>query len=542
MADTTYDLVIVGSGVGGLTAAITAKLAGLEPLLIEKTDLLGGSSALSGGVMWLPHSPPMIREGVADSREAGLTYLANFVEGDPAWSTVKRREAFVDAAGPLVEMYEAQGMRFEHCPGYSDYYDDRPGGIAAGRSIEVPPYNAKRLGRWKARLRPPAIPLPVRTSEGPSMLTFAATPGGKKTLARVVGRFLLSKLKGQTLYTGGAALQGNLLEVAVRLGVDIRTGIAFAGFDMADGRVVGIHVTSEGRQETIAARRGVLIAAGGFSHNKAMREQYQRGPITDAWTSSNPGDTGEALAAMAALGADLAQMQESWWTMTFAPPGKPIDMIVADLAKPRGILVDTAGQRFVNEAGSYMEIGQACFERGVVPAWFIRDADARKRYFFGTRPPGGFPKDLVASGAIKVADTIEDLARQCGIDPAGLSATVARFNGFAAAGKDDDFGRGGNVYDRYFADPTNTPNPTLGPIAKPPYWAAPLVPGDVGTCGGVVSNDRAQVMRADGTAIEGLYAAGNCTAPIAGPYYIGAGLSIAASAVFGFVAAKDVAG
>ncbi len=540
MSDAAYDLLIIGSGVGGLTAAIAAKLDGLRPLLIEKTPLIGGSSALSGGILWLPNNPVMQRDGIADSREAGLAYLANFVEGEPVWSTQARRETFMDTIAPMIAMLESQGMEYLRCNGYSDYYDRLPGGNAMGRAIEVPVYNANRLGAWKSRFRPSSVPLPIRTSEGASMMRLGVTTEGKQTAAKVAGRFIGSKLTGRTLYGMGAALQGRMLEIALRLEIDIWTDAPFVGFEVTGGRVTGAHVQREGRQETVLASRGVLVTAGGFSHNTEMRQTHQRAPITNDWTYANPGDTGEALTAMMGLGADTAIMNEAWWNMTFMAPGQDKMAIVADLQRPHSILVDTAGKRFVNEANSYMEVGSTSYEHGAVPAWFIADAAFRKRYFFGLMPPGAMPKKLVANGSIKQADTITDLARQCGIDPAGLEATVRRFNGFAAAGRDDDFERGASAYNKYYADPTNKPNPSLGPIDKPPYWGVPLYPGDVGTCGGVVTDARARVLRADGSAIDGLYAAGNCAAPIAGDHYIGAGQSLATSSVFGYVAVKDM--
>lgn len=544
MSDAAYDLVIIGSGVGGMTAAIAAKLEGLNPLLVEKTPLVGGSSALSGGILWLPNNPVMQRDGIADSRQAALAYLANFVQGEPAWSTSARREAFVDAIAPMIAMLEGQGMTYRRCNGYADYYDTLPGGNAAGRALEVPVFNANRLGAWKARLRPPPVPMPIHTSEGASMMRLGITTEGKKTAAKVAGRFIGSKLTGRTVYGMGAALQGRMLEIVLRLGIDIWTEAAFVGFELAGDRVTGARVQRQGRTQSVPGRLGVLVTAGGFSHNTQMRQTHQRAPITADWTYASPGDTGEAISAMMALGADTALMHEAWWNMTFMVPGKPPGQdkmaIVADLQRPHSILVDAAGQRFVNEANSYMEVGSTSYDHGAVPAWFIADASFRKRYFFGLMPPGAMPKKLVASGAVKQADTLGELARQCAIDASGLEATVKRFNGFAAAGKDDDFQRGDSAYNRYYADPTNTPNPSLGPIDKPPYWAVPLYPGDVGTCGGVVTNAQAQVLRKDASPIPGLYAAGNCSAPLASDHYIGAGQSLATSSIFAYLAVKDM--
>jgi 3-oxosteroid 1-dehydrogenase len=534
-----FDMVVVGSGAGGLSAAITAALRGLKPLLIEKTDLLGGSSALSGGVLWLPNNPLMAREGVTDSREAALRYLNNFVQdGDPA-STPARREAFLDAIAPMVAQFEAQGMHYLRCDGYSDYYSHLPGGNAPGRSLQAELFNVNRLGSWKTRLRPPSVAIPVRTGEGARLMRVGITLEGKLMAAKVAGRYIASKLTGKTLYNSGAALQGRMLEIALGLGVEIWTNAALIDLDMRDARVEGVHLKHEGIDRSVRAARGVIVTAGGFAHNLRMREQYQRQPASVEWTHANPGDTGEAIESMARAGAALGWMEEAWWVSGFQAGGTNYQ-IVPELMKPHGVLVDASGRRFVNEARSYMEIGRACYARNAVsksiPAWIVMDSQHRKRYLFGFQPPGKVPQEWVQRGWVRKDATITGLAGQCGIDPAGLEATVARYNGFCSTGIDVDFQRGDNAYAHYYGDPTNKPNPNLGPITEPPYWAVPLYPGDVGTCGGAITDEHARVLRSDGSSIDGLYAAGNSAAPLAGPYYVGAGLSIGASTVFGYLA------
>lgn len=550
MAGKDYDVIIVGSGVGGLTATISAKLAGLEPLLLEKEPLTGGSSALSGGVLWLPNNPLMQRQGVADSREAALRYLANFVtDGDPG-STPARREAFVDAVAPLVRMYEEQGLPLLRCEGYADYYDTLPGGNARGRALEVDIYNANRLGDWKAKFRPQNFPVPARSSEPAKLMLMAVTWSGKLKALEVGWRTVWGKLTGRAVYSAGAALQGRLLEVALRLGCDIRINAGLIDLETEGGpngnRVTGVLAKIDGQEQTIRARKGVLISAGGFARNAAMRHQYQREPITDQWTYANPGETGESIQAMAKAGAALGWMDEAWWTLSFlndGPAGQ--NQIIPELHKPHAILVDASGQRFVNEAQSYMEIGRAAYERDktakAIPAWAILDADHRKRYIFGYAMPGKLPDSWFEGGYAKKADTLVGLAEKTGIDAAGLQSTVARWNAMSAKGVDEDFHKGESAYNRYYGDPTNKPNPCMGPIEKAPFWAVPLVPGDVGTCGGAVTDEHGRVLRVDGSAIEGLYAAGNCTSPLAGPFYVGAGLSIGVSAVFGMLAVKHMA-
>jgi 3-oxosteroid 1-dehydrogenase len=541
----TYDLVVVGSGAGGLAAVITAKLSGMLPLLIEKTGLLGGSSALSGGILWLPNNPLMAREGIADSRAAGLQYLSHFVDaGDPA-STPERRQAFVDAVGPMVALFEEQGMKYLRCPNYADYYSHLSGGCAPSRSLQADLFDANRLGAWRTKLRPPSVLLPIRTSEASQLMRAGITWDGKLMAAKLAGRYLAARMSRRTIYNSGAALQGRMLEIALRLGVEIWTEAALVDFDVRNGRVEGVLLRHQGADRSVRASRGVLVTAGGFSRNLGMREKYQRQPTSVEWTHANPGDTGEAIEAMRKQGAALGWMEEAWWVTTFVA-GEASFQIVPELIKPHGILVDAAGKRFVNEARSYMEIGRACYARNVavkaIPAWLIMDARHRRRYFFSQQLPGSVPKQWLERGWVRQDATIAGLAQQCGIDAASLESTVSRFNDFCVTGTDTDYQRGDNAYAHYWGDPTNKPNPNLGSLAEAPFWAVPLVPGDVGTCGGVITDEHARVRREDGSVIEGLYAAGNCAAPLAGPHYIGAGLSLAASSVFGFLAARHAGG
>lgn len=547
MADLECDVLVVGSGIGGLTAAITAKLSGLEPVLIEKLHEIGGSSALSGGVLWLPNNPLMRREGVPDSRDAALTYLANFVSDDDPGSTPERREAFVDGVAPLVALYESQGVQLIRCEGYSDYFDALPGGNARGRALEAPVFDARRLGKWRERFKSQNFPMPARASESAQLMTLAVSWAGRLKAAQVGLRTVWGKLTGKILYSAGASLQGRLLEAALNLGCDIRNNAPFLDLVMEGDRVIGAKASIKGKETTIRARRGVLIAAGGFERNSAMRKQYQQAPVSADWTHGNPGNTGEAIQAMANAGAALGWMDEAWWLPGFRNPDMPegSNQIMPELHKPHGIVVAADGKRFVNESENYMSFGRACYARNkevpAIPAWAVMDMNHRQRYLFGFAMPGKIPQDWLDKDMVKQADTLEELAEKCGIDPAGLTESVRRWNEMCAKGVDDEFGRGSSAYNRYYGDPTK-PNPCMGPIEKPPFWAAPLYVGDVGTCGGAVTNEHAQVKRPDGSVIEGLYATGNCTSPIAGPHYVGAGHSVGCSAVFGMLAVRHMAG
>lgn len=546
MGMTAYDLIIVGSGAGALVAAVTAKAAGLQPLLIEKTELIGGSTALSGGILWLPNNPLMAREGIADSRAESITYLANFTRDDDLDSTPARRAAFVDAIPEMIGAMETQGMKYRNCPGYCDYYDHLPGGNAFGRSIQAELFNLNELGAWKSRFRRSPGAMPLATSEAQRLLLMKRTSAGAKMAAQLGARAAVQKVTRRDVVGSGGSLQGRMLQIALRMGVEIWTETMLLDLDMQNGKVVGAHLERAGEPVHVAASKGVLIAAGGFARNLKMREQYQPHPASDRWTKANPGDTGEVIQIMERAGAGLGMMDQAWWIQTLIFPETGPHHAVLETCKPHSIIVDGSGSRFVNESASYMEIGNAMYERNktvsAIPAWHVVDACYHRQYFYNTKPPGKIPEQWLSMGWMKQGATLAELAVACGVDPAGLEATVDRFNQFCREGKDADFARGDNVYNRYYGDPTVKPNPCLGTIEEGPFYAAPLVTGDAGTCGGALINEHAQVMRPDGSVISGLYAAGNSTASLSGPYYAGAGLSIGASSVFGYIAARHMAG
>ncbi len=273
-----------------------------------------------------------------------------------------------------------------------------------------------------------------------------------------------------------------------------------------------------------------------------MRERFQPAPSSTAWTHANPGDTGEMIEAMMAHGAAAELMDQAWWLPSAVMPDGAKVYVHQERAKPHCMMVDANGERFVNEAASYMEVGQAMYERhrhaAAVPSWLVFDSNHRRKYIFGKMPPAFTPRELIRNGFVKRAGTIDELAAQCGIDPAGLRASVERLGGFARRGVDDDFHKGDRAYDRYFGDPRRHPNPCLGPIERPPFYAVAVHPGDVGTAGGLLTDEHARVLRIDGSPIEGLYATGNTTASVMGRCYPGAGASIGASFVFGWRAAQ----
>ena len=545
--DYVTDAVVVGSG-GGLCGAVAAAAAGLETLVIEKEPRLGGSTAISGGVLWLPNNPLMQAEGVPDSFEDAMAYFDTVVGDAGPASSPERRAAYVTEGANMVRFLQDEGLTFVRCEGYSDYYADVrgiEGGVARGRSIEATIFDGRELGPWLAKLPTGLTPVVVLTGEVAELQLVRRSMVGVRTAGRVAIRTAGGRLKGQTLLSNGAALIGQTLRAALEREVGIWTNTAIDDLLVDDGRVVGVTANRHGRTVRIGARHGVLLSSGGFARNKAMREAYSRQPNAAEWTVANPGDTGEVIEMAIAHGAAVDLMDEAWWVpASMKPDGVPA-LHIGERSKPGSIIVDRDGQRYFNEAVSYMEAGRQMYLRNQdgrsLPSWLIMDGRHRTRYLFAFQAPGVTPKEWIASGYMKKADTVDGLARLCGIDPAGLTATVERFNVSARDGIDPEFHRGEGAHERYQGDPTHTPNASVGPLDKPPYYAVAIYPGDVGTSGGMLCDEYSRVLDTDHRPIPGLYATGNCTASVMGRTYPGAGASIGASFVFAYIGMKHAA-
>jgi len=546
--DHETDLLVVGSGAAGMTAALVARLEGLDSLVLEKTGFFGGSTAVSGGGIWVPNNHLMERAGIPDSFENACLYLQNTV-GDR--TPRKNQTTYVATAREMLEYLTGRAnLEFRMAHGFPDYYPERPGGVATGRTVYIPVFVGRKLGRELARLRDhdhsAAKWVLLTLEEFKRFLLCKTNPAFLPTAMRVALRNASNLVFRRGHATLGRALAASLLHSLREHDVPawLETGLRELVLD--GGRVTGVLAEKEGTTVAIRARKGVVLAAGGFARNISMREEFLPKPASTEWTSAAEGDTGEVIRMGMTIGAAVDLMDDAWWGPSLVAPGRAPMFMVAERSYPGSIIVDSAGRRFVNEASSYIDVGHRTYEsngRGgvTIPAHFIMDQRFRSNYYLGVLPSGYTPKKLIENGYIKKASTLRGLAVEAGIDPDGLVETVERFNEFARTGRDPDFDRGDSAYDRSYADPSVKPNPSLAPIERPPFYSVEVYPGDLGTKGGLVTNERAQVLREDGSVIDGLYAAGNTSASVMGNTYPGGGSTLGPAMTFGYLAAMHAA-
>ncbi|MEU5092735.1 FAD-dependent oxidoreductase [Streptomyces sp. NPDC021356] len=507
--DLRCDVLVVGSGGGALTGAYGAAARGLDTLVIEKSDYFGGTTAYSGAGLWLPGNQAQARGGLEDSADLARVYFRAVV-GDTTPHALQ--DAYLDHAGETVAFLEDNAhVRFEYRP-FPDYFA-APGRFDAGRAVF-----------------PVDLPLPEEPHE---LLTAVRPPVWAQRLGLPVPEGPL---------TDGRALIGRLLLALESTGRG-RTlrNTALTRLVTEDGRITGAEAVHDGRTRRIRARRGVLLAAGGFEADTELRRSWQGLPGAD-WTMGAPGgNTGDALLAAVEAGAATALLDQAWWCPSLRFPD---GSAAFTLGLHGGIFVDGSGRRFANESLPYDRMGRRMLaaEAGTTPGdpvWWIFDGR------FGDEPPGitVVPADretFTEAGLWHTSDTLDGLAARTGLDPAALDATVRTFNRYAADGTDADFHRGEDPYDLFFARGQG-PNPCLIPIENGPYHAVQIVLGDLGTKGGVRTDTHARVLREDGTPLPGLYAAGNTTASVSGPAYPGPGAPIGSAMVFAHLAAAHLA-
>lgn len=554
--DEVFDFVVVGSGGGSMCSSLLMRTHGKSAVILEKTGLVGGTTARSGGVMWIPNNRFMKRDGVDDSLEKATAYLDSVV-GDPndaPGTSREKRNAYLVEAPRMVDFLVDQGIKLNRASYWPDYYDERPGGSERGRTVIAQLFNLNELGAWKTKLRPGMMATAgdpaAYVEEGMKLRNLKVSAESKATMLKIGLRTVLSRLTGKHYVTAGAALQGRMLQAALKAGVDIRTDSPVEELIVEKGAVKGVRTVKDGRPWRIGARLGVLVNAGGFARNQEMRDQYQPGTQA-AWSNVPEGDTGEMIREMIRLGARVGQMEEMVGYQSSVAPGTENDPVKpglqAALASPHAILVDQTGVRFQNEGGSYMAFCRGMLQRNqtvpAVPSWGVFDSQHMSRYGVpGAMVGSAAAKRWLEQGYVRKADSLAALAKLINVDPATLKATIERFNGFVAQNRDDDFHRGERAYDRWLGDPTHKPSPTLGAISEGQFYAIPVVPGDVSTYGGVVTDVNSRVLREDGSVIEGLYATGVSTASAMGRAYPGAGASVGPSFTWGFIAAKHALG
>ncbi|MFV0632531.1 FAD-binding protein [Demequina sp.] len=537
--DEEVDLLVAGSGAAAISAAIAGADEKLSVLVVESTDKWGGTTAISGGGLWMPAHPDMDKLGKHDSPEKVREYMDVTIGDVGPASSPERREAYIANVPVVYNEWKRLGIRWALSADYPDYYPDKPGGMDGGRAIETEPFDSKLLGGWFSASRA-QLPVPIKTDDVWLLSRAWSSRTGFVRGAQFVGRTLKGVVAGKKYYGFGGAYMGHLMKTAIDLGVEVRLRTPITAVIKDDeGRVIGAEVASPAGVKRIRTRAGVMLGTGGFAHHKEWRLKHHG---IEGYTSAPEGDTGSGIQVGIDAGADVALMDDAWWGASILMPGGHAQFSVNERSDPYSIIVDQSGQRFCNESASYIDVGHAILERDkTVPAihsWMITERRHHKK-FLNNAAIQGLSK-LKKAGSVVEADTIEELAWKLGMDEDTLKATVARFNGFCRTGVDEDFERGRTAYDNYYGDPS-LKNPNLGPIEKGPFRAFKIVPGDLGTKGGLLTDEHARVLDTAGQPIEGLYAAGNTTASVMGRTYPGAGSTIGPATVFGFVGGKHAA-
>ena len=551
--DLTVDLLVVGSGTG-MAAALAAHEQGLSVLIVEKTSYIGGSTARSGGAFWIPGSSILAGFGERSDPVSVAGDYIRAVVGDSA--PAERGDAFLDHGAATVDMLQrTTPMKFFWAKGYSDYHPEKPGGRAVGRTCECKPLDASILGPERGRLRPGVmeapVPMPVTGAEYKWMNLVARKP--LKALPRILRRAIQGiggMAIGREYLAGGQALAAGLYAGVLEAGIPVWTETGLVGLaEDNDGAIAGAVLVQQDRKVEVTVRRGVVLAAGGFDHNMEWRRKYQSERLADQASLGSEGNTGDAIAIAERLGVGLASMQEAWWFPAFAPlPGKAPMVMLAERSLPGSFIVDQDGRRFVNESIDYMSFGQTVLAREnagrpVEAMWMIFDQEYRNNYILAGEvfPRQPIPQGWYDAGIAYRASSPAELAQKIGVPVELFSQTFDTFNLTAGKGQDDEFDRGESAYDRYYGDPTVRPNPNLRPLKGNSLHAVKMVLSDLGTCGGVVADEHARVVREDGRVIENLYAIGNTAANVFGRSYPGAGATIGQGLVFGYIAARHAA-
>jgi succinate dehydrogenase/fumarate reductase flavoprotein subunit len=558
--DHEVDVLVVGSGGGGMTAALKADAEGLDTLVVEKSAQFGGSTALSGGGIWVPGAPSQRRAGYVPAPDDTFEYLKQITDG--LVSDARLRQ-YVGAAPEMMDFLEKSSSWFEFVwkPGYADYYPELPGGSERGSTINVPELDLRKLGAEEQNLLTPLALAPKGIWFAPKDLRLfyqvRQNWRGKAVLVKLIWRMFRARTFGERMAAIGQSLMARM-----RLALKDHDVPLWLNAPMTelltdvDGKIVGAVIERDGTPLRIGTRRGVILAAGGFDHDMEWRRQHLP-ELEKDWSFGNPAAMGDGIRAGEKVGAATDLLDEAWWFPAMCWPDGRLQFMLNERMMPSQFVVNGDGKRFVNEAAPYMDFAHAMIQgqrSGVshIPCWLVTDIRSFHRYVVGGHlpvpkipfapVPTGWkvPKAWLESGIVKEGNSFEELAAAIGVPASNLRETAERFNELARNGHDDDFNRGDSAYDNYYGDPT-LPNPNLHPIGAPPYYAFQLVLGDLGTSGGLRTDEYARVLRDDNSVIAGLYATGNVTAAVMGRSYAGAGATIGPAMTFGYVAAKHIA-
>lgn len=559
MSDTRCDVVVVGAGAAGMTAAATAAAHGLDVIVVEKTGYVGGNTSYSGGMVYVPCNDKMAEAGQPDDFDRVIAYLDATV---PTPDGRVARERFVQRGAEAIRFLEANtALKLKPVPFYPDYYPELEGAAEGMRVLEPLAFDASSLGEWFRKLRPP---LPEFTILGGMMVAREDLPHFRRmwrsprSFARATGLVLQYFLQRTRHHRGsrlvlGNALAGRLLKSLLDLGVEIRTDCTVEEVTTDKGRATGLRVRQGDVASTIHAVRGVVLSTGGFS-NSAEKRQAWLPSLASPDSPFAPGSTGDGLDLGVAAGGEVGtdNTNNAYWAPASVYTRKDGRKVVyphtvTDRGKPGSLVVNSAGRRFTNEAVSYHRFGEALLrgnaETGNLPAWIVCDADFIWKYGLGAIIP--FTRNLKPyqqAGYLKTAGSLPELARGLGIDEAGFAATIERFNADATRGRDTEFQRGEDIYSRYLGDADHLPNPCLAPLTKPPFHAIELTLSDLGTVAGLRTTEDCQVLGGDGQPIEGLYAVGNDMQSIMRGRYPGPGITLGPALTFGYLTGLHIAG
>jgi 3-oxosteroid 1-dehydrogenase len=560
--DREVDVLVVGTGNGALTAALCNWEMGTEDvLIIEKTDKVGGTSATSGGGIWIPVNHYAKACGADDSAEDAKKYLMGTLFGEDV--PEEMIDTYIEQSPKMLKfLADRTDVIYESLEHYPDYYTNYDGAKSGHRSLEPKPIAMSELGddwknvRWTHHMMRMFSRIHFTQVEAHTIMTQA--PGWKSLLAKMILGYVTDiswrfrTAIDRRLCTGSAGIARLYLSVKKR-GIPLLFNSRMTSLIEDGGRVTGVIVQQGGKTLRIGARKGVVLGAGGFEKNQALREQYLPAPTNTQWSAGNPANEGDALLAGLSLGAKTRLMKDAWWTTTLCVPDEPTPRLaIMEKSFPGSCVVNRAGERFANESQNYMAFQKDLFATHSdtspnAPAWQIFDARFRRNFMVGPlmtaamKPDWQIPKSWFETGFVAKANSIHDLAEQVGIDPQGLEATIAKMNRYAETGTDEDFHRGESAYDRYYADPNIKPNPCLASIDEGPFYAMRIEAGDFGTLGGLDTDVHGRVKLEAGGVVEGLFAVGNCSAAIL-PTYPGPGATLGPAMTMAYQSAKLING